>query len=277
MASNRATRQMTDTTPSYERLVENAPVGVFQVIVDQERIDDVERDKDHLYVNETLADLLGFDSTEHFYAETDSIEYADPSDRAAFLERLQEKGQAEAFETTLITNNGEPVDVLLTGTLEDGDLTGYVTDISDQKRLERKAQEQAEAILELSVPIVQIWEGVTLATVIGTLDTDRAQRLTEDLLTEIADSESEVALIDITGVPSIDTATAQHLIDTVNAVTLLGSDVIITGINPEIAQTLVHLGLSMNDTMTKSSLSEGLKLALDLLDKNITSELEAVE
>lgn len=266
---------MTKTTPPYEQLVENAPIGVFQLIVDQDHIDDVDHDQEHLYVNETLATLLGFDSTEPFYSEAESIEYADPSDRDALFERLQKSGQVEAFETALITNDGEPVDVLITGTLEAGELTGYVTDISDRKILERKAQEQAEAILEQSMPIVQIWEGITLATVVGTLNTDRAQQLTEELLTELTEHQSDIALVDITGVPNVDTATAQHLIDTVNAVSLLGSEVIITGINPEIAQTLVQLGSTMDDIRTKSALSEGLELGLHLTQDDITPTAES--
>lgn len=266
---------MTDTNPTYERLIENAPVGIFQVIVDQERLDDVERDEEHLYVNETLTDILSFDSPEHFYSNASSLEYADPSDREALLERLEETGQVETFETKLIANDGTPVDVLISGTLEDGELTGYITDITDRKELERKARERAEAILEQSMPIVQIWEGITLATVVGTLDTNRAQQLTEELLTELTENESAVALLDITGVPNVDTATAQHLIDTVKAVSLLGSEVIITGINPNIAQTLVQLGITMDEIRTKSSLSEGLELGLRLIQDDVTPTAES--
>lgn len=257
---------MVDSEIPYQSLVENAPVGVYRV-----------SDGELRYANDTLAQMVGYESAEQLYSADVELEYTNPADWESFRERLEEEGHVEGYEIEARTQTGDTVDLLLTGSLEDDVVTGYAMDVTEQRQLEQKTAEQAAAILELSVPIVQIWDGVTLATVIGTLDTERAQRLTEDLLTEITESESEVALIDITGVPSIDTATAQHLIDTVNAVTLLGSDVIITGINPEIAQTLVHLGLSMNDIMTKSSLSEGLKLALDLLDRNVTAELEAVE
>lgn len=125
------------------------------------------------------------------------------------------------------------------------------------------------------MPIVQIWNGIILATVVGTLDTDRAQQLTEELLTELTETQATIALVDITGVPTVDTATAQHLIDTVNAVSLLGSEVIITGINPEIAQTLVQVGITMDEITTKSSLSDGLELGLHLLrdDDILTAEL----
>lgn len=261
---------MAYTNPPYEKLIENAPVGVFQVGVDPEHIDDSTSDPDELYVNTTLAEILSFDSPEHLHSEVASVEYENPRDEERFLEQLQETGHVESFETKLVTNDGAPVDVLISGTLEEGELTGYVTDITDRKRLERKAQEQAEAILEQSTPVVEIWDGITLATVVGTLDTSRAQQLTEELLTEITENQSDVALVDITGVPNVDTATAQHLIDTVKAVSLLGSEVIITGINPEIAQTLVQLGITMDEIRTKSSLSEGLELGMHLVRDDVT-------
>lgn len=266
---------MTNINPSYEKLVENAPIGIFQVTVNTENLNNSIADPENLYVNKILADILSFDSPEHLRSEIASIEYANPDDEKVVLNELSTTGRLEAFETELVTNNGEPVNVLLSVTLEDGKLTGYAIDITDQKRLERKAEEQAEAILEQSMPIVEIWEGITLATVVGTLDTNRAQQLTEALLTEITENESDIALVDITGVPNVDTATAQHLIDTVNAVSLLGSKVIITGINPEIAQTLVQLGITMDEIQTKSSLSDGLKFGLNLIrgDSSVSSEI----
>lgn len=261
---------MAEITPPYEKLIENAPVGVFQVIVDAEHLDDSISDPDEFYANATLAEILSFDSPKHLHSEVSSVEYQTPGDEEKFHEQLQETGHVEAFETKLVTNDGAPVDVLLSGTLEEGELTGYVTDITDRKQLERKAQEQAEAILDQSTPVVEIWDGITLATVVGTLDTSRAQQLTEELLTKITENQSDIALMDITGVPNVDTATAQHLIDTVKAVSLLGSEVIITGINPEIAQTLVQLGITMDEIRTKSSLSEGLELGLHLIQDTVT-------
>ena len=256
---------MTDFSPSYAKLAENAPIGIFQVVVDRDRLEDIPHDQQHLYINETLAEMLSFNSPEHYHSEVSSVQYADPSDREELLEQLERDGQVQAFETILLAKDDESIEVLISGTLEEGTFTGYVTDISKRKELERRTAQQAEAILEQSIPIVQIWEGVTLATIVGTLDTSRAQRLTEELLTHLTENKAEVALLDITGVPNVDTATAQHLIDTVNAVSLLGSEVIITGINPNIAQTLVQLGITMDDIETKSSLSEGLEYGLHLI------------
>lgn len=258
---------MVDSGTPFREMVESAPVGLFRV----------DESGDVLYANDALSDMLGFDSTEQLTSEDAQLQYVDSEARDEFYRTVEEDGSVDGFEIELITAAGETVDLLLTGSFEDGVITGYARDVTDLFDLRRKAEEQAEAIGELSTPVVQIWDGITLATVIGTLDTERAQQLTEQLLTEISDMNSQVALIDITGVPSIDTATAQHLIDTVSAVTLLGSEVIITGINPEIAQTLVHLGISMSDIKTKSSLSEGLEHALELLERDVESQLETEE
>jgi len=128
---------------------------------------------------------------------------------------------------------------------------------------------QAEEILEMSTPVVQIWEGVVAAPLIGMMDSSRTQQFMERLLETIVATNSPIALIDITGVPQIDTATAQHLIDTINAVKLLGSQVIITGVRPAIAQTLVHLGIDLSGIITRPTMALGLKVALDKLNINV--------
>lgn len=122
----------------------------------------------------------------------------------------------------------------------------------------------ANAIMELSTPVVQVWPGVVVAPIIGILDTQRTQQIMERLLKHIVDTRSRVALLDITGVPTIDTANAQHLIDTVKAVKLLGSHVVITGVRPSIAQTLVHLGIDLSDIICRSSLADGLHIAFEM-------------
>jgi len=131
--------------------------------------------------------------------------------------------------------------------------------------------QQTEEILEMSTPVIQIWEGVVAAPIIGTLDSSRTQQFMERLLESIVETNSSIALVDITGVPQIDTATAQHLIDTINAVKLLGSQVIITGVRPAIAQTLVHLGIDLSGLITRPSMSAGLRVALDKLSIQVTS------
>ncbi len=149
----------------------------------------------------------------------------------------------------------------------DGKLRGFgkvTRDLSERKQAEDRIRKQAQEILEMAtVPIVQVWKGIVLVPLIGTLDSVRTQQLMERLLERVTETESPVAVIDITGVPTIDTQTAQHLLETVSAVRLLGSDVILTGVRPVIAQTLVHLGVDLSTVSTRSSLAAGLQTALE--------------
>ena len=149
---------------------------------------------------------------------------------------------------------------------ETGTLIGYgkvSRDLTERREAENKIREQAQAILDVSVPVVQIWEGVLAVPLIGTLDSQRTQDFMERLLERIVESRSEVALVDITGVPVIDTQTAAHLIETFAAVKLLGASVILTGVRPAIAQTLVHLGIDLSSVVTRPSLAAGLQVALE--------------
>lgn len=133
-------------------------------------------------------------------------------------------------------------------------------------------RKQQEAILELSTPNIKVWEGVLVIPLIGTLDTRRSQLLTEELLTKLGATQSKVAIIDITGVPTVDSAVANHLLKTVSSVQLLGAECVITGIRPEVAQTIVHLGVNLSGVETLSNLAEGLKWALKRLRLKITEE-----
>jgi PAS domain S-box-containing protein len=124
---------------------------------------------------------------------------------------------------------------------------------------------QAQEILEISTPVLQVWEGVVVAPLIGVLDSQRTQRFMEVLLERIVETQSPIALVDITGVPTVDTQTAYHLIETISAVRLLGAQVVLTGVSPAIAQALVHLGVDLSGIVTRSSLVAGLRVALELL------------
>lgn len=137
----------------------------------------------------------------------------------------------------------------------------YTTELYQKGREEVIARQQQE-LLELSTPVVQLWEGVLALPLIGTLDSNRTQVVMESLLQQIVDNKAEVAIIDITGVPTVDTLVAQHLLKTVAAARLMGADCIISGIRPQIAQTIVHLGVNLGDVVTKSSLADALTVAL---------------
>ncbi|GFE68960.1 STAS domain-containing protein [Chroococcus sp. FPU101] len=129
---------------------------------------------------------------------------------------------------------------------------------------------QQEELLELSTPVVQLWDGILALPIIGTLDSNRTQTMMESLLQEIVETKAELAIIDITGVPTVDTLTAQHLLKTVTAARLMGAECIISGIRPQIAQTIVYLGVDLSDVVTKASLADAFALALKHLGLKIT-------
>jgi rsbT co-antagonist protein RsbR len=130
---------------------------------------------------------------------------------------------------------------------------------------------QQEDMLELSTPVVTLWDGILALPLIGTLDSARTQVVMESLLTAIVETNSQVAIIDITGVPTVDTLVAQHLIKTITAARLMGADCYLSGIRPAIAQTIVHLGIDLVDVQTKAKLSDAFALALQRLGKVVVT------
>ena len=142
------------------------------------------------------------------------------------------------------------------------DKLGLHTMVAFQKSREDVIRRQQEEMLELSTPVVKLWEGVLALPMIGTLDSSRTQIVMESLLQRIVETGSEIAIIDITGVPTVDTLVAQHLLKTVTAIRLMGADCIISGIRPQIAQTIVHLGVDLEGVTTKANLADALALAL---------------
>ena len=131
-----------------------------------------------------------------------------------------------------------------------------------QKSRESVIRRQQEEMLELSTPVVKLWDGVLALPIIGTLDSSRTQIIMESLLERIVETGSELAIIDITGVPTVDTLTAQHLLKTVTAARLMGAECIISGIRPQIAQTIVHLGVELGDIVTKANLADAFRVAM---------------
>jgi rsbT co-antagonist protein RsbR len=127
---------------------------------------------------------------------------------------------------------------------------------------------QHREISELSTPVVKLWDGILALPLIGTLDSQRTQVVMENLLQTIVDQGSEIAIIDITGVPTVDTLTAQHLIKTVSAARLMGADCIISGIRPQIAQTIVHLGVELN-VISKATLADAFAVALRRVGRTV--------
>jgi rsbT co-antagonist protein RsbR len=137
----------------------------------------------------------------------------------------------------------------------------YITEVYQQAR-ESVISRQQEELIELSTPVVELWPGILALPLIGTLDSERTQVVMETLLQRLVATGSSIAVIDITGVPTVDTLVAQHLLKTVAAAQLMGADCIISGIRPQIAQTIVHLGIDLSSVATKASLSDAFALAL---------------
>ena len=197
-----------------------------------------------------------------------TIQGCSPSETATFIFSLKKplftqlrrelSGDVEALaDETWATN------VLL-------DNLGLYTVEVFQKAREEIISRQQEEMLELSTPVVKLWDGILGLPMIGTLDSARTQIVMETLLQKIVETGSALAIIDITGVPTVDTLTAQHLLKTVTAARLMGAECIISGIRPQIAQTIVHLGVDLGDIITKATLADALALALEKSGRTVT-------
>jgi rsbT co-antagonist protein RsbR len=190
-----------------------------------------------------------------------------PSETATFVFSLKQP----LFNTLTRNNALSPAQV--------ADLTWSITTLLDelglftlevfQKSREEVIVRQQREIAELSTPVVKLWDGILALPMIGTLDSARTQVVMETLLQTIVESEASIAIIDITGVPTVDTLTAQHLLKTVAAARLMGADCIISGIRPQIAQTMVHLGVELN-VISKATLADALAIALDRTGRMVT-------
>ena len=182
-----------------------------------------------------------------------------PSETAAFVfslkaplfASLQAKGGDPAQQAAAVLDTNATLDRL-----------GLYTTEVFQRGREQVIIRQQQELMELSTPVVTLWDGVLALPLIGTLDSARTQVVMENLLQRIVDSGAAIAIIDITGVPTVDTLTAQHLLKTVAAARLMGADCIISGIRPQIAQTIVHLGVELGTVVTKATLADAFSVAL---------------
>jgi len=179
--------------------------------------------------------------------------------KQAFIQFLQENKKhdlASLFEEVLSLN--QMIDSLSIITFDT-----YI------KGREEVILRQTNEIEEISTPVIRVWEGIVALPIIGTLDSARTQIVMENLLNEIVQTGSSIAILDISGVPAVDSLVAQHLIKTVSATRLMGAECIISGIRPEIAQTIVHLGIDLSDIYTKASLASALRFAFQKLKMQV--------
>jgi rsbT co-antagonist protein RsbR len=153
------------------------------------------------------------------------------------------------------------------------DKLGLLTTESYVRSREEIIQRQQREMMELSTPVVQLWDDILALPLIGTLDSERTQVVMESLLQKIVETGALIAIIDITGVPTVDTLVAQHLLKTVAAARLMGADCIISGIRPQIAQTIVHLGVNLSEVTTKASLADAFAIALKRTQAKLPHQL----
>jgi rsbT co-antagonist protein RsbR len=183
-----------------------------------------------------------------------------PSETATFVFSLKAPLFA-ALRQTYATDAGRlNIETMLASAVLDK--LGLVTIEAHQRGREQVIARQQQELLDLSTPVIKLWDGILVVPLIGTLDSERTQTVMEGLLEAIDKQGAMVAIIDITGVPAVDTLVAQHLLKTVAAARLMGADCIISGIRPQIAQTIVHLGVDLGDVATKSTVADALRLAL---------------
>jgi rsbT co-antagonist protein RsbR len=197
-----------------------------------------------------------------------SIQGFTPAETAAFVFSLKPALYERIREELGTDANGQFEELRRADELLDR-LGLYTTEVH-QKSREAVILRQQQDMLELSTPVVKLWDGILALPMIGTLDSARTQVVMETLLQRIVETGAEVAILDITGVPTVDTLTAQHLIKTVTAARLMGAECIISGIRPQIAQTIVHLGVDLGDVITKANLADAFAMALRRLSLGVT-------
>jgi rsbT co-antagonist protein RsbR len=209
-------------------------------------------------IRDLLSDVSKSRATQGFTpSETASFVF---SLRKPLLNLIQREG---GLETSGIAGDLGSATTLL-------DKLGLYTFEEYQKTREGIINRQQQELMELSTPVVRLFDGIVAVPLIGTLDSARTQVVMENLLQRIVETGAEIAIIDITGVPTVDTLVAQHLLKTVAAARLMGADCIISGIRPQIAQTIIHLGVDLQNVTTKATMADALVLALRTLGMVIT-------
>jgi PAS domain S-box-containing protein len=165
-----------------------------------------------------------------------------------------------------------PADIALSPMKDGGGgriFVAVVRDDTERREQELRVRRQRDEILELSTPVIQVWDKVLVLPIIGTFDSARAARLTEGLLTQIGEQQAEVVILDISGVPTIDTQVAQHLLRTVQAAHLMGAVSVLCGVRPETAQAIVHLGIDLGQLRSRTTLRDALQLAIQLVRERV--------
>jgi rsbT co-antagonist protein RsbR len=188
-----------------------------------------------------------------------------PSETATFVFSIKQP----IFEVLRTVSSGEELATRFWEAATVIDRLGLITTEAFQQGREDVIRRQQEELIELSTPVIKLWDGAVAVPLIGTLDSARTQVVMESLLERIVETDATIAIIDITGVPTVDTLVAQHLLKTVAAARLMGAECIVSGIRPQIAQTIVHLGLDLSEVITKATLADAFVLALERMGQQV--------
>ena len=211
-----------------------------------------------------------FEALRHTLSEVSrarALQSFSPSETATFVLSLKQPLMARLFAAIDDRAQLEHELQVLAKLIDE--LALHTTDAFQKSREEVIVRQQHE-LAELSTPVVRLWKGILALPLIGTLDSERTQVVMENLLRSLVDTGAEIAIIDITGVPTVDTQVAQHLLKTISAARLMGADCVVSGIRPQIAQTMVHLGVELN-VISKATLADAFAIALERMGKAVVS------
>ena len=242
--------------------VDNAPIPIAAV----------DRDINILFINKIGASVAGTTPEEAIGKKCyDVFDTPECGTEKCCIEQVVKNGQVVTGETRL--RGVKEMDVQITCAPfkdSEGNIAGgvkYITDITDLKRLMKEEKKLSDAIMKLSTPIIQIWDDVLMLPLIGRIDAMRAEQILENLLEAIASTEAEVVIIDLSGIPTVDTEATHQLIKAASAAMMLGSKVIFTGISPDVAQTMTRLGIDLSTLETRQTLCVGLQEAINIIKK----------
>jgi len=232
----------------------------------------VNKDMEIIYMNEAGTSFLGVDEVDikgKLCSKQFKSKHCDTED-CCMKKAMSEKKTKTARNEINVDNKIIPIEYYAVPLFDkNNEVIGgleYILDISERIAYERRLNEQAYTIQQMSTPTIKLWEGVLMLPIVGVIDSMRAQLMMESMLKKIAETYSRVIILDIHGVAAVDTAVANHLIKITKATQLMGCECILSGISPAVAQTVIQLGIDMQSIKTKATLSDALTEAFDILD-----------